>query len=1155
MATHAIGKFKFNLSDQGLAYRWGDGTVHRLFQGKKKADDDEYVNESETEGNAYQDDYDAPDRDYDYEDGPDSGYADGGYDDDYDDDDRYDDDGDYDDDGRYDDDGDDGYDDGRYDDDGDYDDDYASDSRYDDDDDGYYDDRYQDGDGYDDRYQDADADDAYGDGGAYDDEQSPLMRYVDENDWVTYLLLFLFPPLGIYLLWRRNRFDKPVRWAITAASAIWFVVALILLLRGLFGGAGDTQAQPNITIPPAEVETTAAPADDGAEDIATIDLGGGALTDDTAAEDDTGDAGDAGEATDTADIAAAADGDTEPAPTALAAAGNGASADTASYVWSPASGLYYHSSETCPRIEEGVQVWRVTREIAENSRHQSPCPDCIGGGTTATYYGTVGGKYYHSDSSCSRMRNPLVYTKQAAENEGKTPCPVCILKTMTSLDETDDVGTAFIDKETKDSSGIQVYATKGGTYFHVKSNCSNMQDAVKGSLRDALLAGKKACPTCCPTAGELVYCRSDSKSYHLDKNCQGMKNAKHITLAEAMVMGKTKCDVCVKGSGSTLAGAKETDVSGSSNTKTVNLTASTGDAVKVYATKNGTYYHTKSTCSGMKDAELYTLKSMLLAGKKACPTCASSANTTVYATQGGKYYHSYATCSDMKDAKSGSLAEALAAGYKRCPNCWGKSAAANTATAKNDGTATATANANNAAATTADNANATQATTNATRAQAAASRATASNTYVYATKDGSYYHLNSGCGGMTGASRVTLKTAVNAGKKPCPICAGAASRTVYSTSNGDHYHAASKCAKSGMNNGTKRTLAEALMMNQTACPYCLSSKKAASDAIAAASAAGDAEAQTAQAAASQDSGTYHSGQSGVRVYATLNGKYYHTRSNCPSMNGTPSRVTLETALNYGKKACPECASAATRTVYATKGGKYYHYSKADAGAGAKQGTLAAALAYGFDPCPNCVKRSATATAAQAEGAYENGTSGIKVYATLGSKYYHSNATCSGLTGATRVTLETALNYGKKACPVCLSSANTKVYAVSGDDYYHLSKAHAGSGAIAGTLAEARAAGLKACPLCTKLAAGATSYDNGGTEDAPVSQEDYAAVASTGVYIDIGSANSYYHKAAKCAEAGFSGGSKVTLEYAKDWDYKPCPYCNPPTSVFQDTSDI
>jgi hypothetical protein len=83
---------------------------------------------------------------------------------------------------------------------------------------------------------------------------------------------------------------------------------------------------------------------------------------------------------------------------------------------------------------------------------------------------------------------------------------------------------------------------------------------------------------------------------------------------------------------------------------------------------------------------------------------------------------------------------------------------------------------------------------------------------------------------MTGASRISLKTAVKAGKKPCPTCAAAAKRTVYSTKNGDHYHAASVCAPSGMKNGTKRTLAQALMLGQTACPYCLSSKKAAESA-------------------------------------------------------------------------------------------------------------------------------------------------------------------------------------------------------------------------------------------------------------------------------------------------------------------------------------
>ena len=1149
MATNEIENKKFNLPGKGL--------VSRLFKGKNQSSDDDYLDDAQPGFDSdYRDDYDAPDDGYDdrdrYDDG---GYADDGYDDgrDYDDGRSYDDDRGYDDDQDYDDDRD--YDDrdydDRYDDDRDYDDVRGYDDRgYDDgqDYDDGYDDRYDDGgdydDGYDDRYQDADADDYdddYADG--YDDDrQGGLMAYVDEHDWVTYLLLFLFPPLGIYLLWRRNRFDPPVRWAITAASAIWFVVALILLARGLFGGTGDQQVQPSITIPPVSVEQTQAPAEDtGGEDIAVIDLGGSAI------QDDAGDAEDS-TAEDTSDTTSDTT-DTAPSPTPLSDTASGASADNASYVWSPASGLYYHATEDCPRIEEGVQVWRVTREIAENSRHQSPCPDCIGGGTTQTYYGTLGGKYYHTDSTCSNMKNPLVYTKQAAENEGKTPCPVCILKTQTSLEQSENVSTAIIGSDTKDQSGIQVYSTKNGSYFHVKSDCSGMKNAAKGSLKDALLAGKTACPVCCEQAGTLVYCTSGGKSYHVDKNCQGMTGAKQVTLAEAMVLGKSKCDVCIKGS---LAGATQTTAtestgsSSSSSGSTVSLTNATGDDVKVYATQNGTYYHTNSTCSGMKNAQLYTLKSMLAAGKKACPVCASSANTQVYATKGGKYYHSYATCSGMTGASSGTLAEALAAGYKRCPECWGASASA----AKNSSAATATASAKSQTTAT----TAAASTGSSTKAQAAASKATASNTYVYATRSGSYYHLNSSCGGMTGASRITLKTAVKAGKKPCPICASAASRTVYSTSNGDHYHVASVCAPSGMKNGTKRTLAEALLMNQTACPYCLGSKKAATAAVAAAKTAATAAKTTASLATQQSSATYSSGKSGVRVYATVTGKYYHTRSSCSNISGTPSRVTLETALNYGKKACPVCAGSATRKVYATRGGKYYHYSKSDAGAGAKEGTLASALAYGLDPCPNCVTRTAAARTAASSGAYQSGTSGIKVYATQGSKYYHSRANCSGLTGASRISLETALNLGKKACPVCLATASLKVYAVPGEKTYHYSKAHAGSGAIAGTLAQAKAAGMKACSLCAKLSAGATSPENGGAENAPVSIQIYPAAADTKVYVELGTINTYYHKSSKCSKAGFKDGTAVSLQYAIEWEFKACPYCSPPTSVIPDAGN-
>ncbi|MBR1819996.1 MAG: hypothetical protein IJ769_00060 [Clostridia bacterium] len=1128
MATHAIGNLKFNLSDNGFAWRMGDGKIHRLFGGKRNSAEDEYVENMEADGETgYQDAYDAQDGDYaddyEYDDRDDGDYADGDYDDAGYEDDRYDD--DYADDDRYDE-----VDDGYYDDDG-----YADDDYDDRDYDGGYDDDY-DGD-YDDRYQDVDADD-YDDEGGYDEEQSGLMRYVDENDWVTYVLLFLFPPLGIYLLWRRSRFEKPLRWGLTAASAIWFVVALILLLRGLFGGTGDQLTQPSITIPPAQVEVTVAPTA-GVSDITSIDLGGGDIVED---EPIGGDDGSTDAVEDVADDATASgltdDGmDVQPTATPLASSANGASSTTANYVWSPASGLYYHAVNTCPSIEEGVQVWQVTKEIAENSRHQSPCPDCIGGGTTTTYYARADGKYYHSDSTCSSMKNAQIYTLEAAQNEGKEPCPVCILKTQKVLGESVNSTAVFISSSTTDKSGIEVYATQGGSNFHVKSDCRGMQGASKISLKDAILAGKTACSTCCPSAGTLVYCREDSKSYHIDQNCQGMKNAKQITLAEAMVMGKDKCSVCI-GNGSAASASISENTSGTNSGSTVSLTSATGDKVKVYATQNGKYYHTNSVCSGMKDAQLYTLKAMLQAGKKACPTCASSANTKVYAEKGGKYYHSYATCSDMKSASSGTLAEALAAGLKRCPKCWDKSGNAVKST-----TSTQSASAKSSGAATTTSASTASSTAKNT---VAASKATASNTYVYATREGSYYHLNSGCGGMTGASRVTLKKAINAGKKACPICASSANRTVYSTSKGDHYHAASVCVPSGMKNGAKRKLSEALMLGQTACPYCLSSKKAAEAAQDTAKAV-----QKAVTTASRQSTTYKSGKSGVRVYASLTGKYYHTKSSCPNLSGTANRVTLETALNYGKTACPECASSAKRTVYATKGGKYYHYSKADAGSGAKKGTLASALAYGLDPCPNCVTRTASDAA---ETTYRSGTSGIKVYATLGSKYYHANSTCSGLTGASRVSLETALNYGKKACPVCLASANRKVYAVTGGSYYHYSKAHAGSGATAGTLAEARAYGLKACPICTKLAAGAESYDNGGAADAPVSTVEYGGAADSSVYIDIGSANNYYHKAAKCSDAKFSGGTKVTLQYAIDWDYKACPYCKPPTYVILESTE-
>ena len=73
MATHQIGKLKFNLSGKGLDYSWGDGKTHRLFKGKQQAGaEDEYLNEAQPDDYA-DDGYD--DR---YDGSADDGYADEG---------------------------------------------------------------------------------------------------------------------------------------------------------------------------------------------------------------------------------------------------------------------------------------------------------------------------------------------------------------------------------------------------------------------------------------------------------------------------------------------------------------------------------------------------------------------------------------------------------------------------------------------------------------------------------------------------------------------------------------------------------------------------------------------------------------------------------------------------------------------------------------------------------------------------------------------------------------------------------------------------------------------------------------------------------------------------------------------------------------------
>lgn len=1055
MAMYNLGKLKIKTSEDGLSFRFGDGEIHQLGFGRKaKNADSEYTDYMEE--NYAEQEY-APGDDF-IPGGYSGRFAQASRNDDYDD--------------GYADDYDDRYDDG-YGDDGYYDDDYAEG-------DGYYDDgSYADEDGeYDDRYLDEDAD-AYGDDGYA--AESPLMQYVDENDWVTYLLLVILPPLGIYLLWRRRRFEMPIRWGVSAASAVWFIIMIVLIISLILSGSGDTTTNPPISMttptPTIEAEATIEP-DALAVDITLDSLGGmDALMDDANAIEP-------GATQDVLGIQ----------PTATPIAGGApVGTSTGNTVIMTSTGLYYHNNTACTNLEEGASVSNVTTDVAMN-RGKTACPICYP--NQETFYATSGGKYYHKEATCSNMENAAVITKEAAQKQGKSECPVCIKGEINSLDNN---ALKFATSSTKDKSNMTVYATAGGRYFHVDATCGGMKDAVSGGLLKAMLAGKKACPTCCAAADNQVYCTEGGKYYHNKQDCSGMENAYRITLAEAMILGKTRCSACW---GQSAVG-----------TNVGSTTSSTGGTVYVYGTKNGQYYHTHATCSGMTGAFRYTLKSMIASGRKACPTCCAGASTVVYATESGNYYHSYATCSGMTDAQAGTLDQALAFGKNRCPNCW----------AGSDG------------------------------GSSAILGESASGSYVYCTQNGTYYHVKSSCSGMTGASKVLLSTAVTAGKKACPTCSPAANYNVYSTQNGSYYHRTSSC--SGMDGATQRTIEEAVVLGQAACPVCITPylKTSSSGGISNVS-------SKTFSAATGTSSTYKSGKSGVKVYATSTSKHYHTTNSCSGMKNA-SRVTLETALNYGKTACSKCASSANTKVYAVKGGKYYHYYKSCAGSGAVQGKRAYALALGLDACPYCVTKTKSVTsgtwkpesgkftassvdaiekvmdmAESSTGTYTAGKSGLKVYASATGKYYHASKSCAG-SGASKVTLETALNYGKSACPSCAATAKKTVYSSSGDKYYHTSKEHAGSGAVSGSFAKALALGKKECPTCV-----------GGSEAYEISDIKYSAPGDTNVYIDVSGSMLYYHKNSSCNDGGLNKGTKVMLEFVVDWGFKACPFCNPPTSV-------
>ena len=171
----------------------------------------------------------------------------------------------------------DGYDDRDYDE-GDYGDDYGYDdgdyepyddaSRYDDD---YgYDEAY----GYEDGYYSDEDDDMerapYYDAPEYvpeypDNSIGDLLDYVDAHEWINWVLLFLVPPLGIWMLWRRRRYSQNANILLTLLSLLWLLAVVVVLFVRPFRPHTDT------TITPQPVGAAALPTQAPVEEEAPVE--------------------------------------------------------------------------------------------------------------------------------------------------------------------------------------------------------------------------------------------------------------------------------------------------------------------------------------------------------------------------------------------------------------------------------------------------------------------------------------------------------------------------------------------------------------------------------------------------------------------------------------------------------------------------------------------------------------------------------------------------------------------------------------------------------------------------------------------------------------------------------------------------------------------
>ena len=269
---------------------------------------------------------------------------------------------------------------------------------------------------------------------------------------------------------------------------------------------------------------------------------------------------------------------------------------------------YYHASEE--EAKKSLSESDADCEILSISRSQADsiglwaCPDCLF--DPCQVYLREGDAVYHRNPHCA-----------GGDLQGTHGCSLyeALLRGLSACEKCAAADEVFI-------SPYQP------TFYHGSTLCSSF--ASKGTKEfdtlaedQALYSGMLPCAECLG-ADYSVLTASDWQRvvasgslcayqaggyYHLDKDC-APENAEWLLLGKAICSDLKPCPDCVQ-----IYVTDEADAWASSSTNP--MTNPKG----FYFTPGGTYYHTVSNCSGMKNAVEYSLSQTASSGKKPCPVC------------------------------------------------------------------------------------------------------------------------------------------------------------------------------------------------------------------------------------------------------------------------------------------------------------------------------------------------------------------------------------------------------------------------------------------------------------------------------------------------------------------------------------------------------